>query len=290
MLDGWSKADPPTVKKLPVEVDIPEFLANVGRCEGASEKDRAVGDLALIAFYYLLRVGEYTKKAARNETKQTIPFMCGDVFFFLRSGDGFLRLLPNGTDDDTLMGAAGSTLKLGNQKNGWKNVCLYQQANEKGFFNPTTAIARRYCHIRTNVAQGDFATTPLSAYFVKGVRHDVSDRDMSAALKVAAACLDYHGRKGIPVDRVDTHSLRGGGANALALAGYSDTQIQKMGRWRGDTFKEYIRENLACFSEGMSKAMGQTFNFMNVEGGATTDITNAVVAMPYAVNVAAAAA
>ena len=27
MLDGWSKEDPPTMKKLPVEVDIPEFLA-----------------------------------------------------------------------------------------------------------------------------------------------------------------------------------------------------------------------------------------------------------------------
>jgi hypothetical protein len=39
--------------------------------------------------------------------------------------------------------------------------------------------------------------------------------------------------KGIPIDRIDTHSLRSGGANALSLARYSDTQIQKMGRWRG---------------------------------------------------------
>jgi hypothetical protein len=30
-------------------------------------------------------------------------------------------------------------------------------------------------------------------------------------------------------------------------------QIQKMGRWQGTTFKEYVRKELASFSEGMSK-------------------------------------
>ncbi|EJK67317.1 hypothetical protein THAOC_11668, partial [Thalassiosira oceanica] len=37
-------------------------------------------------------------------------------------------------------------------------------------------------------------------------------------------------------NRVNTHSLRAGGANALALSGYSDREIMKMGRWRGTTF------------------------------------------------------
>ena len=68
-----------------------------------------------------------------------------------------------------------------------------------------------------------------------------------------ARVLEYPTAKGIPIDRIDTHSLQSGGANALSLSGYSDTQIQKMGRWRGATFKEYIREELARFSEGMSK-------------------------------------
>ena len=63
-------------------------------------------------------------------------------------------------------------------------------------------------------------------------------------LKWAAEQLDYDGQYGIPVDRIDTHSLWMGGANAFALSGYSDTQIQKMGRWRGATFKEYIQEEM----------------------------------------------
>ena len=34
-----------------------------------------------------------------------------------------------------------------------------------------------------------------------------------------------------------------------------------MDRWRGETFKEYIREELHCSVEGMSNAMKQDFNF-----------------------------
>ena len=104
-------------------------------------------------------------------------------------------------------------------------------------------------------------------------------------LKSAASELDYHGQKGIPLNLIDTHSLRIGGANALSLSGYSDREIQKMGRWRGETFKEYIREQLSNFSEGMTKKMKQKFNFVNTCAGAHTDvpvdITSTMVVTDY---------
>jgi len=95
----------------------------------------------------------------------------------------------------------------------------------------------------------------LSSYYVNGTRKDVTAEDIGKHLKLAAGLLNYPTRKGIPVERVDTHLLRGGGANALALSGYSETAIQKMGRWKGATFKEYIREELANYADGMSPAM-----------------------------------
>ena len=107
------------------------------------------------------------------------------------------------------------------------------------------------------------------------------DINIRAALKTAGTALNYPELKGIPIDGIDTHSLRGGGANALSLAGYSDLQIQKMGRWRGETFKEYVSEQLSTFSEGMSSAMSRTFGFVNVEGGVWSDITEATVDMEY---------
>ncbi len=53
---------------------------------------------------------------------------------------------------------------------------------------------------------------------------------------------------------------------AMTLSGYCDTQIQKMGHWQAATFIEYIREQLSCYSKGMSINMKQHFKFVNIVG------------------------
>lgn len=281
MMDGWRKEDPPTEKKLPVEVDVPEFLADMGRQASASPLQQAVGDLALIAFYYLLRVGEYTGKPSRNETKQTEQFKAKDVTFFKRDATGRLRQLPRNAEAHLIMSADSATLKLDNQKNGWKGVCINHHANGDCYLCPVRALGRRILHIRTNNGS---QTSPLSAVCTAGLWEFVTHAHMSAGIKLAAAALDYPACKGIPIERVDTHSLRCGGANALALSGYKDREIQKMGRWRSATFLEYIREGLADFSQGMSTSMKRRFNFVNVEGGVFNDITDVTLNTTYQVN------
>jgi hypothetical protein len=67
MLDGWKKEDLPTMKKLPIEVNIPEYLVERSMEPNSGEGRKAIADLTLIAFYYLLRVGEYT---CRTKTQQ----------------------------------------------------------------------------------------------------------------------------------------------------------------------------------------------------------------------------
>jgi hypothetical protein len=278
ILDGWKKEDPPTLKKLPVEVDIPEYIASLGNTVSSTELDRAVGDLSLIAFYYLLRVGEYTTKAKRANSKQTIQFKLEDITFFGHDRNGHLTQLTSTAEDNTILHAHSATLKIDNQKNGWKGVCIHQEANGDDFLCPVKALGRRFLHMRQHNAK---RTTPLSAYFMDGAWYDVTDKNIRQSLKDAATILDYPSHRGIPVERIDTHSLRSGGANALSLSGYSDREIQKMGRWRGATFKEYIREELACFSKGMTRSMQQKFGFVNISGGVYHDITPLVVATPY---------
>ncbi len=89
-LDGWRKEDPATTKQLPVEADVPEFLVMIRRQEGAMALEQAVGDLAMIAFYYLLRIGEYTIKGKREDTKQTVQFKMEDITFFRKNKEGNL--------------------------------------------------------------------------------------------------------------------------------------------------------------------------------------------------------
>ena len=57
MMEVWRKEDPPTKKIFPVGIDVTEFLAELGMEKYATEKVKAVGDCAVIACYYLLRVG-----------------------------------------------------------------------------------------------------------------------------------------------------------------------------------------------------------------------------------------
>ena len=80
-MEGWRKEDPPTKKKLPVGIDAPEFLEELGMDKYATEVVKAVGDCAVITFYYLLRVGEYTVKGQRNETKKMVQLKLEDEFF-----------------------------------------------------------------------------------------------------------------------------------------------------------------------------------------------------------------
>ena len=129
MFDGWRKMDPPTIKKLPVEVDVPELLSRLGSQPHANALDKAIGDLALIAFYYLLRVGEYTIKHARNNTKQMVQFRMGDVTFFKQNQLGQLRQLSRLASIGDILTADSATLKLDNQKI-WVERCVHPSTDK----------------------------------------------------------------------------------------------------------------------------------------------------------------
>jgi hypothetical protein len=222
-------------------------------------------------------------KGSRNSTKQTVQFKYEDVTFFCKNDRGKLCWLPCNAADSLIATTNRATLKLDNQKNAWKAICVYHEANGNDTYCPIRALGRRLLHLQHH---GATAKTFLSAYFNEaGQRFDITNQDISAALKLAATFLGFPTTKGIPINHIDTHLLRSGGENALLLAGYSDTQIQKMGRWHRATFKGYIQEELACFFEGMSCSMKQKLRFANVAGNSFNTITDDLISTDYNVNV-----
>ena len=46
------------MKKLPVEVDVTELLVNIALMVGVADLTKEIGGNCLIAFYYLLVIGE----------------------------------------------------------------------------------------------------------------------------------------------------------------------------------------------------------------------------------------
>jgi hypothetical protein len=140
-LDGWRNEDGPVKKKMPVEADVPESLVKCAYQPGGTNLNKAVADLILIAFYFLLRVGEYTVKGKRNNTKRTVQFRMRDVTFFKKDKWGRLKQIPRNTPARVILSADAATLKLDNQKNGWKGVCISHHSNGEGMFDPVEGLA-----------------------------------------------------------------------------------------------------------------------------------------------------
>ena len=62
MFSGFRQEDPLPVSEIAIPVGVAQQIACIGLMDGATPKETTVGDLTLITFYYLLRVGEYTRK------------------------------------------------------------------------------------------------------------------------------------------------------------------------------------------------------------------------------------
>ena len=79
LLSGFQKFDGPPKRKLAIPILVPLWLRQQGILT-QDAKYRAVGDMTIIAFFFLLRAGEYTYSPPK-ERKQTIPFTYHDIIY-----------------------------------------------------------------------------------------------------------------------------------------------------------------------------------------------------------------
>jgi len=110
MFSGFKREDKLLVPDLVVPVSVPQQMVMVGLAPDATTKEQAMGNFALIAFFYLLRMGEYTQKRKRPSTR-TIQFRFKDIA--LKKGD---NIIARDASEEELMKSTGSTLRLSNKK------------------------------------------------------------------------------------------------------------------------------------------------------------------------------
>lgn len=213
-----------------------------------------MADLIVIAFFFLLRVGEYTLPAASRQTR-TVQFRCQDVRFW-KNG----RLLPHTSPLLLLCSADQVVLTIDNQKNGQRGEAINHH-KVHGPLDPVAPLARR---VKAILNQNMPPTTPLS--FVSPGLHVVAP-DILVAIRAAAVRSNLPA-KGYSIDRIGAHSLRASGAMALRLNGYSGDEIMKIGRWRCTTFLTYIHSQIGALNAGVATKMARRINFINVAGAA----------------------
>ena len=259
VVKGFRQLDPPTVPQLAVPVTVPRdaYLSKISSRDPILQQ---LGCLILVAFYFLLRVGEYTKPryVVRNGKKipatRTKQFVVENVGF---SKDG--TVIPRTSPLDILLTADLAVLKISNQKNGRMGQTITQHSTG-GNACPVAALA----HIVHDIlSQGGSNDSLLCSVYTGSTWEDLESTHIIKMVRNTARKLKLH-EQAIDPDLVGAHSLRSGGAMALKLHGYDDTTIMKMGRWTLLTFLQYIHNQIAHLSKDISSKMSIPLPFMNV--------------------------
>mmetsp|Transcript_27613 Transcript_27613/g.66372 ORF Transcript_27613/g.66372 Transcript_27613/m.66372 type:complete len:359 (+) Transcript_27613:1217-2293(+) len=257
LLEGYHREDPPPRSQLALPVKVLEHLHHQSRAQPASLQ-AAQSDLCIIAFFFLLRVGEYTYHNPKQR-RRTTQFRLKDIKLW--SGDQLLDTsLPQ---DELLRRCTAATLTIDNQKNGKRGSVIHHEATASPIC-PIKAIIRRVTNITSspNHTPDTIIGTHFNTKHPTG--YTVNARQITATLRKAAKTLNLE-RQGIPAELISSHSLRAGGATALHLNGYDTKTIQILGRWSSDTFLTYIHHQIAAFSTGLSTAMANNIPFHNTQ-------------------------
>ena len=231
---------------------VPKYLL----LTATNPEKQAVADLSIIAFYYLLRVGEYTRHRVKDK-RRTKQFRVKDIALWCND-----QLLdPNLPENFLITHCLAATLSISNQKNGRRAQTIHQEAIHL-IHCPVRAVIRRVKHILANTNNQD---TIIGTYFTPTDPQgkSVTAAKMNKAVKYAVKALDLN-KNGLLPEHVGSHSLRAGGAMAMHLNKVDHNTIKKMGRWSSDTFLMYIHEQIAAFSSGISTQMSKPIVFQNI--------------------------
>ncbi len=241
MFAAWKKEDDPPARVEPIPMAI---LLRASELCMDNSRDKATIDCIWMAFYYLLRPGEYAN--ATGDAKH--PFRLQDVGFKIGARSFPLAHLAT---FDQLLAATMSTLTFTTQKNGIKGEKLSHSTNGQAEACPVRATLRRVAHLKAHHAP---PTTPLHVYYDDdGTRRAVSSAMITSLLRTAA--LSIPGHAGVHPDKIAARSLRASGAMALLLAGVDPDKIRIVGRWRSDAMFRYLHAHAEPLVRGNARLM-----------------------------------
>ena len=192
-----------------------------------------LGDLIILAFFYLLRPGEYTLSPA----PESAPFRIRDVHLF----QGGRKLDVFTASDDDLLPATYCGLEFTTQKNCVKGEVIGLGLSSKPDWCPVRATVRLVVRLRRANAPPH---TPLHAYLHHGRWCGVTSANITAHLRIAVAAIGA-GYGLHPAD-ICARALRCSGAMALLCADVDTDLIRLVGRWRSDEMFRYLHTYTSC--------------------------------------------
>ena len=241
---------PNRVKPMPIQV-LHRAQRMLHQSAHTTIADKSAMDMIWIAYFFLLRPGEYVKAHDNS------PLCLKDVTFMIRS----TRINHMSCHVSELDHVTHASLTFDDQKNRERGETIGHRLSGDAVACPVRALARRAYYLRRNNATPD---TPLCTYYsVAGRALNLDNKYLADILKAAAVTLpdlNY-----LPTDIVP-RSLRSGGAMAL-LCGRVDTKIiQLVGRWKSDAIFRYLHAQALPLITDLSRTMLRSGAFQLLPG------------------------
>lgn len=250
MVAAWKKQDPPPNRVKPIPMQVIRALADIA-LNSHLEYTRATTDMIIIAFYFLLRPGEYVDK--NRNAEENDPFRLADTQLF---DVGQHRLDLSTASDEQLLAATSASLTFTTQKNGVRGEVISLGRSGDPYICPVLAIARRIIYLRNNNAPED---SPLARLFQppagstlggpQQITSALLTREIRNAVKLVGPSV------GFLESDVSVRCLRAAGANALLLANVDGDVIRLIGRWRSDEMLRYLHTQAAPLMSNYAKRM-----------------------------------
>jgi len=242
MLAAYRKLDPPPnrVKPIPLPI-LMHIMSQAIRTQ--SIVDLAIADMLCLAFFFLLRPGEYT-----GVVTDTQPFLLQDVTLFL----GTQRLNTFTAPLAHLQAATFVTLEFTTQKNAVRGEVVGLSRSGDPFFCPVAAACRRVIHLRHCHAS---PTQPLASYIHPSTHRlrRITSSDLTHVLRLATTLLGPS--YGFLPHQISARSLRASGAMALLCADVDTDRIRLIGRWRSDEMLRYLHVQAEPVMRNLSPRM-----------------------------------
>jgi hypothetical protein len=180
-LEEYQHSDPPSLPPLAAPLHLIHHILQKHGHQDASQCDKALADCNLIAFYFLLLVGEYTY-ANPTPKKCTHPITATDITLWCNSN----ILNPKLPLHLLLQTCTQASINIRNQKNGKTNAILATRKSDC----PIAAIICRLHYIHSQATNPSKAV--LSTYFQAPtiIPFTINARLINSTIRTAASDLN----------------------------------------------------------------------------------------------------
>lgn len=244
LLRYYLKVDPAPTRVVPIPIRVLRHMIRfVNLDPSATEGLKAVVNLVIIAYFFLMRPGEYCNTRSQDLSHW---FHLDEIELWI----GNQKLDFAIATDHELLTASFAILIFSDQKNTRRGEKIGQGLSGEYLFFSVRVLGRRIVHLRKNRAPPH---TPIHCYYeqYRGAPRQVSAATITTTLRCSAAMLP----KDINLALITVKALRTTGAMSLLRADINSNWVQMMGRWQSDAMLAYPHIQSAPIIKNFARAM-----------------------------------